>query len=130
MRGNAFRQAEVAAKTMHGAVTLLSRDGAGITVEVVSHDGAKEITDDYGVVLDTLCGGSHKNRVVDSISGRRAQIVGAEDTATGRLLCRLCHLGRVAPMGLRFTPLSPQQLAQWVTETEQTHCDECGRELA
>jgi len=113
-----------------GTVKARALDGDTITVLVVNRDGSEVVTDDYGLTLDTLCGGIDVNRVIDSISGKRAEFVGAEDTTTGRLLCRLCHLEQTAPFAQRFDVLTARELERAVNATGQEHCDLCGRSLA
>ncbi len=129
MTTSEFQRASNAAGLLMGTVKSRAVD-IEITVLVVNRDGAPCVTDDYGLVLDILCGGIDANRIIDSISGKRAQFVGATDTTTGRLLCRLCHLEQPAPFGQRFDPLTPKELQCAVDATGQERCDLCERRLA
>lgn len=129
MTTSEFQRASIAAGLFMGTVKARALDGETITVLVVNRDGGEVVTDDYGLTLDTLCGGPDVNRVIDSISGKRAQFIGAEDTTTGRLLCRLCHLKQPAPIGSRFNALTSKELQCAVDATRQKHCDQCGRRL-
>lgn len=129
MRATHLRAVERAAETMRGTVRQILRQDGEITASVVNREGAEITTSDYDEALDILCGGEHKNRVVDSISGRRAAIVGAEDTLTGRLLCRLCYLSRPGRMGDRYNPLAPRQLVEFAKALQQDFCEDCGRDL-
>jgi hypothetical protein len=129
MTNSEFRRASIAAGVLMGTVKARALDGETITVLVVNRDGGEVVTDDYGLTLDALCGGTDVNRVIDSISGKRAQFIGAEDTTTGRLICRLCHLKQPAPFGQRFDALTSKELQCAVDTAGQEHCDLCGRRL-
>lgn len=129
MTTSEFQRTSIAAGLLMGTVKARALDGEAITLLVVNRDGTEVVTDDYDLALDTLCGGIDVNRVIDSISGKHAHIVGAADTTTGRLLCRLCHLEQAAPFGQRFDALTPKELQRAVDATGQERCDLCERRL-
>jgi hypothetical protein len=102
-------------------------DSDGIMVKVTSPDGDVLETLDFDEGLDWVCGPG-KNRIVDTISGRRAVVVGAVDHHHDRLMCRVCVVRFTNGSGSRFTHLSPKELKVEVMRRGQTHC-QCGRDL-
>lgn len=127
MSPSEFRRVEIAADVLHGSVTRVPAELFGITVTIASSSGDVLETAGFEEAIDLLCGPG-RNRVIDSISGRRAQIVAAEDTTTGALLCRVCLLDRDDRMALRFNLLEVRDLRRMVQTTGQRACG-CGRML-
>jgi len=118
-----------ASETMSGTVEVSRLDDlVGIIVKVMNSDGDSLETVEFEDAMDWVCGPG-KNRIVDSISGRRAIIVGAIDHHYERLMCRVCLVKFANGSGSRFTHLTPKELKSEVKSRRQTHC-QCGRDLS
>lgn len=131
MNRSEYKRAAVAAEVLHGAVKLLDQDLlAGIRIQVASSSGeVLTRTSIFEEAIDFLHGGPGHNWLIDSMSGRRAEIIGAEDSDTGAVLCRLCLVGRHDRMAPRFQHLSPRDMRELVQATGVSSCS-CGRRLA
>lgn len=128
MKRHQYTVIERASQTMKGTVEVAGLDEvAGIVAQVSNPTGELRTTLDFEEALDWVCGPG-MNRVVDTISGRRAVVVGAVDTETGDLLCRVCLVKVKNGGGSRFSHLSPKELRKAVQSYGQTHC-QCGRDL-
>jgi len=129
MNATQERQVTIAGNALHATISPARGLDGDRTIRITPRHGESLTTADYDAALDHLCGGSDKNRTIDSISGQPAQIVAAEDTSTKKILCRQCHLNRSDRMTPRFNPLTPQQLDRLTKQTGLEHCDNCGRKL-
>lgn len=128
MRQHEFGVIERASLVTKGTVEISRLDDtAGIFAKVTSPDGDVLETLDFEEGLDWICGPG-KNRIVDTISGKRAVVVGAIDHHHERLMCRVCVVKFSNGSGSRFTHLTPKELKSEITSRGQTHC-QCGRDL-
>ena len=128
MRRHQYTVIEKATDITKGAVEVSRLDDTdGICAKVTSPDGDVLETLDFEEGLDWVCGPG-KNRIVDTMSGRRALVVGAVDHHHDRLMCRVCVVRFTNGSGSRFTHLSPKELKLEVAHRNQTHC-QCGRDL-
>jgi len=128
------RRLELAGSALHAAVTVTKAEGivAGpgtYEVRITPRHGEPLTTRDYEEALAHISGGADHNRRIDSVSGRPAQIVAAEDTATNTIICRLCHLDRADRMTPRFNLLDDQKLRRLMKQTGIERCSTCGRIL-
>lgn len=130
MTGSEFRCTANAAGAMHGSITAHQAGLFGEhTITIVSSFGDVLETGAYEEAIDCLCGGADHNRPIDMISGRRATVVAAEDTTTGAVICRVCHVDRHDRMAPRFNLLDARSLRRTIHATGQAACA-CGRTLA
>lgn len=130
MRRHQYTVIEKATDTTKGAVEVSRLDEStdGICVKVTSPDGDVLETVDFEEGLDWVHGPG-KNRIVDTLSGRRAVVVGAVDHHHERLICRVCLVKFTNRRSRsRFTHLSPKELKSEVRTRGQDHC-QCGRDL-
>ena len=141
MKQHEYRRVEIAANALNAAARLAGGQDNRLVVRITPWHGSILETDDYEAALDHLCGGPTKNRTIDGISGKPGTIVAAEDTITGDIICRLCHLARPDRMSDRWNLLSPRALTSLLRTLEGwpedkrpegfiPTCAECQRELA
>ena len=129
MRHDQYRVIQNAVETMKGTIEVPRlHDEKGVMVRVTNPDGDPLETLDFEEALDWVCGPG-KNRTVDTISGRRAVVVGAIDHHHECLMCRVCVVKFTNGSGSRFTHLSPKELKSEVRSRGQDHC-QCGRDLS
>lgn len=128
MRQHQFAVIKRASLVTKGTVEISHLDDAdGIIAKVTSPAGTVLETFEFEEGLDWVHGPG-KNRIVDTISGRRAAVVGAVDHHHDRLVCRVCLVKFVSRSWFRFTQLTPKELKLEVTRRDQTYC-QCGRDL-
>jgi len=97
---------------------------ANVIVRITPRRGDVLETDDYDEAMDHLCGNK-----LDRISLRPAEVVGAEDTRDGTVICRPCLLNEPARMSDRFRHLSPRELKAMLAHLDSEKCSRCGRGL-
>lgn len=141
MKQHEYRRVEIAANALNAMTRIAGGEADRLVVRITPRQGDSIETDDFDAALDHLCGGPAKNRTIDGISGKPASIVAAEDTFSGDIICRLCHLARPDRMGDRWNLLSPRALTSLLRTREGwpedkrpegfiPTCAECQRELA